>query len=298
MGAEASYTINGRVVDRSSGAGFSGVLVKAWDADLFFDDLLGSASTDDSGNFRMQFDESYFAELFLDRVPDLYFEIYYKGKCVYSTEGLESFGLQPGEQSIEIEVDLEIFKEEEPEEPAYPDPRQYPEPPPDDPVDRGEHYDPPEDGPWQEIITDWWNERKRQREEDGTLHVPQVPIPKPYLNCTSNFGPQLNALAVNEMSEMRFTVWNDGNFPAWTCYVELYEGPGGYSHPLSDYELRGRKIITLRPGERREVAVPWVRRRETARVVGILFDPLLDPKDFTLVEQRNRHITSIHYGRF
>jgi hypothetical protein len=50
------------------------------------------------------------------------------------------------------------------------------------------------------------------------------------------------------------------------------------------------------PGERREVSLPWVRREHTARIVGIVFDPLLDPKDFTLVEQVNRHITSVHYS--
>ena len=83
--------------------------------------------------------------------------------------------------------------------------------------------------------------------------------------------------AMNVPGTIAFTVWNDGNFPAWSCYVEVYEGPGGYSSPLSAYELRGRAIVTLHPGERREVSLPWVRRQTTGRVVGIVHDPLLDP---------------------
>jgi hypothetical protein len=92
------------------------------------------------------------------------------------------------------------------------------------------------------------------------------------------------------------TVRNDGNAPSWTCYVELYEGPWGYIRPLGDYRLRGRAIVSLCPGERRDVLVPWVRRETAARIVGIVFDPLLDPKDFALVGQHNRHITSVHYS--
>lgn len=95
---------------------------------------------------------------------------------------------------------------------------------------------------------------------------------------------------------MEYTIWNDGNFAAWTCYVELYEGPWGYSHPLKDYEFRGREIVTVQPGERKKVKVPWIRKKDSARVVGVCYDPILDPKDFTLVEQNNRHITSVHYS--
>lgn len=94
---------------------------------------------------------------------------------------------------------------------------------------------------------------------------------------------------------MSFTVWNDGTYPSWTCYVEVYEGPRGFANPLSAYSLRGRSIITLQPGERREVMLPWVRERSTGRIVGLVFDPLLDPRDFEVVPQFNRHITSRSY---
>ena len=90
-----------------------------------------------------------------------------------------------------------------------------------------------------------------------------------------------------------------GNFAAITCYTEVYEGPGGYSTPLSGYELRGRKVITLQPGEEREVSLPWVRTRQSGRIVGIAYDPVLDPKNWYLDQEtphHNRHVTSIHFG--
>lgn len=298
MPRSATYRVSGKVVDEETGAGLAGLLVKAWDADLLVDDLVGSAPTDSRGAFFMEFDESYFRELFLDREPDLYFEVYRRGECVHTTRDRTHWQVEPGEHEVVIEIDRSVLEEDgdgAPDRPVHPDPRQSPDVPPDDPVAPGPCVTPPEPGAWKEDIREWWRERKRQREEDGTLHVPELPIPKPYLDCTSNFGPQLNATAAGEPTQFTFTVWNDGNFPAWTCYAELYEGPRGYSHPLSDYALRGRTVLSLRPGERREVRVPWVRREASARVVGVVFDPLLDPRDFTLVEQHNRHITSVHY---
>ena len=77
--------------------------------------------------------------------------------------------------------------------------------------------------------------------------------------------------------------------------MEVYEGPRGYANPISAYTLRGRRIITLQPGERRDVTLPWVRERRTGRVVGLVFDPLLDPRDFEVAPRSNRHITSVHY---
>ncbi len=193
-----------------------------------------------------------------------------------------------------------------PEKPApgatirYPDPARWQRPParPPEPPKQPPH--PPKPGKWSRAIDEWIAQREKEREQERERDEcgrdrRKVQMPRPYLDCTSNFGPQIVALHRNEPGTISFTVWNEGNFPAWSCYVEVYEGPGGYTSPLSDYELRGRAIITLHPGERREVILPWIRTRATGRVVGIVYDPLLDPKDFAVVEQYNRHITSIHY---
>ncbi|MDT8898211.1 hypothetical protein QYE77_08015 [Thermanaerothrix sp. 4228-RoL] len=149
---------------------------------------------------------------------------------------------------------------------------------------------------WRRFLNRRLTQREREHEKDECGHDRRkVIMPRPYLDATSNFAPQISALRVGEIGTITFTVWNDGNYPAWTCYVEIYEGPGGYTHPLSDYELRGRAIITLHPGEKREVTLPWVRQRKSGRVVGIVYDPLLDPRGFTVVGQYDRHITSVHY---
>jgi len=124
-------------------------------------------------------------------------------------------------------------------------------------------------------------------------------LPRPWIKASSNFAPQINSQSINQPGEISYTVSNMGNFAAITCYTEVYEGPDGYSTPLSGYELRGRKVITLQPGEEREVSLPWVRTRQSGRIVGIAYDPVLDPKNWYLDQetpQHNRHVTSSHFG--
>ena len=123
-------------------------------------------------------------------------------------------------------------------------------------------------------------------------------LPRPWIKASSHFLPQINSQSINQPGEISYTVSNMGNFAAITCYTEVYEGPGGYSTPLSGYELRGRKVITLQPGEEREVSLPWVRTRQSGRIVGIAYDPVLDPKNWYLDQetpQYNRHVTSVHF---
>lgn len=69
------FRISGRVVDRESGAGISGLLVRAYDKDLLFDDLLGTATTGADGAFELRYAESDFRELF-ERRPDVYLSLY------------------------------------------------------------------------------------------------------------------------------------------------------------------------------------------------------------------------------
>lgn len=184
----------------------------------------------------------------------------------------------------------------------HPDPRQFEKEPERDPVADGKPVPLPRNRKWKGELDQWLAKRREEREagfqhlrDDCGRDVRKMRMPRPWLDATSNFGPQISSLRIGEAGSISFTVWNDGNYPAWSCYVEVYEGPGGYTHPLSSYALRGRRIITLHPGERRDVHLPWVRMEQTGRVVGLVFDPLLDPRDFDVVEQFNRHITSVHY---
>lgn len=71
--ANKTFRITGRVIDSMTHQGVTGLRVEAWDQDRICDDLVGSAVTHEQGAFQIDFTSSYFAELFLDRQPDLFF---------------------------------------------------------------------------------------------------------------------------------------------------------------------------------------------------------------------------------
>lgn len=79
-----TFRITGRVIDQT-GQGVEGLRIEAWDKDLFFDDLVGSAETGSEGSFEMKFKESYFKEIFARR-PDLYFKIFRENELIPGAE--------------------------------------------------------------------------------------------------------------------------------------------------------------------------------------------------------------------
>jgi len=69
------YRIRGIVYEQESRRPLPNLLVRAYDRDLLFDDLLGDATSDKSGRFEFRYTERDFKELF-ERGPDVYFRIY------------------------------------------------------------------------------------------------------------------------------------------------------------------------------------------------------------------------------
>jgi hypothetical protein len=69
------FRISGRVFDRATGAGVAGIVVRAYDKDLLFDDLLGNALTDVDGRFLLVYEGADFRELF-ERRPDIYLSLH------------------------------------------------------------------------------------------------------------------------------------------------------------------------------------------------------------------------------
>ncbi len=175
---------------------------------------------------------------------------------------------------------------------AFPDRRHWERPRPDQPYPDTKPVRPPEPGEWSEGIKRWLDERQRERPENPDDKERR---PRPYLDIAATFAPQISAFQVGESGTVTVNVWNAGNVPAWSCYVEVYEGPGGFTTPLADYVPRGQEIITLHPGQTRAVTLPWQRDGRTGRIVAVVFDPILDPKGFTVVPQTDRHLASASY---
>jgi hypothetical protein len=78
------FIIKGIVRHRENGKGIEGVLVEAYDADLFFDDKLGSSATDAEGAFEIRYQASDFRDLF-ERCPDIYLTVRNKDGCQVSS---------------------------------------------------------------------------------------------------------------------------------------------------------------------------------------------------------------------
>jgi len=169
-------------------------------------------------------------------------------------------------------------------------PPPIPGPEPQDPFER-----------WRALSGPWWKERLAERDRDRLTKVP-----RPYLTAPpvlSSRGPladQLRAIGPQQDGEVSFWVYNEGNGASWTCFAEAYEGQWTPSqvdgHPISTYRLTGRRVITLQPGQRREVTVPWrLERLSYGSILVACYDPMLDPRSPTITEVRDRQSTGIHW---
>jgi hypothetical protein len=104
---DSRLRISGLVVDRGAGHGIPGLRVEAWDKDLVYNDLVGSAVTDAQGAFQIEFDESYFHELFVHQKPDLYFKVFRENELVRSTEDSTLWNAGAVETKVLIEIEID-----------------------------------------------------------------------------------------------------------------------------------------------------------------------------------------------
>jgi hypothetical protein len=105
---ERKFRITGQVISQQTRQGIHGLKVEAWDKDLIFDDMVGSAVTDEQGAFEITFNESYFRELFLDRRPDLFFKVIRDGTLVKSTRDSVLWNLEGEQEAVLIEVETVV----------------------------------------------------------------------------------------------------------------------------------------------------------------------------------------------
>ena len=98
-----SYVVHGRVSHSESGHPAAGMQVTAMDADLLFDDKLGTATTDRDGRFRITYGVEQFRDLF-ERAPDIYLVIHAPdGRLVTTTKDATIRNAGP-DQEIEVQL--------------------------------------------------------------------------------------------------------------------------------------------------------------------------------------------------
>ncbi|MFH0772160.1 MAG: hypothetical protein V1933_06040 [Candidatus Omnitrophota bacterium] len=271
------FKITGVVREKENKRPVKGLLVRAFDKDVFFTDLLGNAITASDGTFSLGYEGKDFQELFEKR-PDIYLDIYGSAaaknlgrvgdKPIYTTERYVRFNAGR-EEFFLIEIPREKLVE--------------------DASDAG-IVSTPEEGKWKDLIDDYIKTHPVDFHYD-----PKRGFMAPRLKCTSNFGPEIRDLDLGEPAIVTVKVTNKGNGISFDSYVGVYEGPVGYTHLLRDYRLCDYKVITINQGQTVNVKLNWSRLLTHGRIVGICFDPFLDPRGFRLVEQYNDHITSVHY---
>jgi hypothetical protein len=100
-----AFSIFGRIVNSITKRSIKDLRIEAWDKDLLVNDLVGSANTGEAGTFQIQFDESHFKELFLDRQPDLFLKIFRGNDLIKSTEDSALWNVDRKDIEMIIEVD-------------------------------------------------------------------------------------------------------------------------------------------------------------------------------------------------
>ncbi|WP_170320027.1 neuraminidase-like domain-containing protein [Polyangium spumosum] len=98
------YRLQGRIFDLATGYGVGDVYVEAWDQDGLCPDLVGTAKTDERGDFIITLDEAYLDTLFADRRPALKFRLFESG--LITPPPTVTWQLAPGLQRIHIGIDV------------------------------------------------------------------------------------------------------------------------------------------------------------------------------------------------
>lgn len=71
------FTITGLVREKETAIGLEGLIVRSYDKDLIYDDLMGESRTDADGSFRIVSGAEDFRDLF-DKRPDIYLKIFFQ----------------------------------------------------------------------------------------------------------------------------------------------------------------------------------------------------------------------------
>ena len=106
------FFISGQVRVLESDAPVAGIVVKAYDKDLFFDDLLGAVETGVDGRFSITYEEEDFSEFF-ESNPDLYLKLTTQDRSKVLFSSKDSFRPNAGhEEYFDITIPQDLLQEE------------------------------------------------------------------------------------------------------------------------------------------------------------------------------------------
>lgn len=264
------FKITGVVREKESKTPVPGLLVRAFDKDLFYDDLLGNAITGSDGTFSIGYEGKDFRELFEKR-PDIYLVIY--GSATARDPGRE--GDEPVyTTSVRFNAGrTEHFLIEIPHEQLY------------------GIVPPPEPGEWKGLIDEYIREHPIDYQPD-----PEKGFAAPKLDFTDWDITELRTVRphIGESVWITLRVTNRGNSTSFSTYVQLYEGPiWGYGIPWRDHRLCDYRILTIDPGQTIDVKLRWTRQLEDGGIRGLCFDPFLDPPQPVYLQYDRHNIGGI-----
>ena len=102
------FRIKGEIREKESGLPVKGLRVRAYDKDLLWDDLLGTATTDQEGKFEMDYSSKDFREL-LEARPEIYLVVYAPPRTLLlKTRDSVRAGAKEGEH-FDLEIDRETL---------------------------------------------------------------------------------------------------------------------------------------------------------------------------------------------
>ncbi|HRI79087.1 MAG TPA: hypothetical protein PLR06_06070 [Cyclobacteriaceae bacterium] len=108
-GKKKSFTLKGRLLNKG-GTLLSGFKILVHDKDLFRDDYLGTAVSDQEGRWTIKFDSASFSNMFLginfDKRPDLYFKVYDNDQVVLDTSGNPMRNVEGFEHRIDLVINV------------------------------------------------------------------------------------------------------------------------------------------------------------------------------------------------
>ncbi len=272
------FVIYGTVREKESGRPIPGLLVRAFDRDLLCTDLLGTAITQSNGSFVFGYQGVDFRDLFEQR-PDIFLDIY-GSQVAIDPASSQAQPIHTTRQWVRFNAGRkEYFLIEIPRDQLGDDAPGH------------DIVNPPQEGAWKDAIDGYIKEHPLEFQYD-----PDKGFMAPVLHINSDFTSDLFPSGVGDQQVATMNVTNLGNGASFNTYVELYDGPWGYQNPLRDYRLCKSKVISIQPGQKIAVKLTWTRMHASGRLVGICYDPFLDPRGFNLVQQIHRHIASIHYA--